>query len=288
MTVPRTYSTARAFRIALEARLQQIAVEEKTDIQRLRRQVAFDRLLARLYGTHARPWVLKGGYALELRMHQARSTKDIDLTVESPKSFDHEQGTINERVRAALQAQVADDPGDSFVFLIGEVMMDIDAAPYGGARYPIDARMDGRTFAKFHLDVGIGDVILAPLETLETRDWLGFAGIKPPTLSLLSREQQFAEKLHAYTLPNRQTPNSRVKDLVDMAMLIDRGNMDKRRVKESIQATFDQRKTHTPAEKLEPPPDSWRPVFERLAAECGCSTDMDTAFGTLSNFVRSL
>ena len=29
----------------------------------------------------AYPWVLKGGYAMELRMHSARTTKDIDLTL---------------------------------------------------------------------------------------------------------------------------------------------------------------------------------------------------------------
>jgi hypothetical protein len=37
------YKTAGAFRIALETRLQARAHEEKTDLQRLRRQVAFDR-----------------------------------------------------------------------------------------------------------------------------------------------------------------------------------------------------------------------------------------------------
>jgi hypothetical protein len=32
------------------------------------------------------------------------------------------------------------------------------------------------------LDVGIGDVILDPLEQAQTRDWLGFAGLSPPTV----------------------------------------------------------------------------------------------------------
>ena len=38
--------------------------------------------------------------------------------------------------------------------------MDLDGAPYGGARYPVESIMGGRTFVKFHLDVGIGDVVL--------------------------------------------------------------------------------------------------------------------------------
>jgi hypothetical protein len=62
------YATAAAFRRALEDRLQDIAGKEGVDLQRLRRQVAFDRLLARLFQAalpRALPWVLKGGYAME-------------------------------------------------------------------------------------------------------------------------------------------------------------------------------------------------------------------------------
>jgi hypothetical protein len=72
------YATPAAFRRALEDRLQAIAKKEGVDLQRLRRQVAFDRLLARLFqGRDPKrlPWVLKGGYAMELRMKAARSTK---------------------------------------------------------------------------------------------------------------------------------------------------------------------------------------------------------------------
>ncbi|MFO7301829.1 MAG: nucleotidyl transferase AbiEii/AbiGii toxin family protein, partial [Acidobacteriota bacterium] len=72
-------------RTALEARLLERAKRDNTDLQRLRRQVAFDRLLARLFSTDAavRGWVLKGGYALELRFRQARTTRDLDLTITS-------------------------------------------------------------------------------------------------------------------------------------------------------------------------------------------------------------
>ena len=31
------------------------------------------------------PWVLKGGYAMELRMNVARTTKDIDLAIKESK-----------------------------------------------------------------------------------------------------------------------------------------------------------------------------------------------------------
>ena len=81
---PKKYATGAAFRRGLEDRLQDIARKENLDLQRLRRQVAFDRLLARLFQAaqpRELPWVLKGDYAMELRIKAARTTKDIDLTM---------------------------------------------------------------------------------------------------------------------------------------------------------------------------------------------------------------
>lgn len=79
------YETPHAFRMALEERLRNISLRQGLDLQRLRRRVAFERLLARLFADQVPPWFLKGGYALELRMaHRARSTRDLDLTVPDP------------------------------------------------------------------------------------------------------------------------------------------------------------------------------------------------------------
>ena len=140
---------------------------------------------------------------MELRFQTARATKDLDFTVRAAQSG-HGDGLLKQ-----LQDAGAKDAGDFFYYRIGEAMIDLDGAPYGGARYPVESIMAGRTFVKFHLDVGIGDVVLDPPEHARMRDWLGFAGIAPPDVPMIQREQQFAEKLHAYTLP-RTTPNSRV------------------------------------------------------------------------------
>jgi hypothetical protein len=77
---PRQYATAAAFRVALETRLKSVAAAEVIDLQRLRRQVSFDRLLARFFAEPNAPWLLKGGYAMELRLRTAR-TKDIDISL---------------------------------------------------------------------------------------------------------------------------------------------------------------------------------------------------------------
>ncbi len=236
---PREYKTAGAFRKALEERLKRISLAEQIDLSRLRRQVSFDRLLARLFREAQAPWVLKGGYALELRFQAARSTVDIDLTVRRVATA--AGSDTNEVVRSMLQSAADVNFSDWFEFTIGPPVVDLAAAPYGGARYPIEARMDERTFARFHLDAGIGDVVMEPLDTIACRDWLAFAGIE--SSQMIAREQQLAEKIHAYTLPRRST-NSRVKDLVDIALLIESADLDRRRIREALYLTFERRGTH--------------------------------------------
>jgi len=152
-----------------------------------------------------------------------------------------------------MQGAAAVPFGDWFEFTFGPPAMDLTAAPYGGARYPVEARMDERVFARFHLDAGIGDVVSPPLETIVCRDWLGFAGIQPSRVRVIGREQQFAEKLHAYTLP-RNSADSRVKDLVDMAFLIGSAALDRRRVADALHLTFERKGTHDLPASLIPPP----------------------------------
>ena len=288
MSTARQYSTAKAFRVALEARLKQIADSEQIDLQRLRRLVAFDRLLARFFQSEEKRWVLKGGYAMELRMKEARSTKDIDLVIEDPKQFIHSDEILNDTLLEKLREHASKDLGDYFVFMIGLSIMDIEAAPYGGARYPVDAMMDGRIFVKFHLDIGVGDAVVEPLESIQTRDWMGFAGIAPPIVKLLSKEQQFAEKFHAYTLPGRIRPNSRVKDLIDIVLLLQRGGLEPKRITESLDEVFSRRKTHELPDKINPPPANWKLVFDKMAKECNANIDIEKAFIVLKDFIESL
>jgi predicted nucleotidyltransferase component of viral defense system len=285
------YKTAGAFRTALETRLQTRAQEERTDLQRLRRQVAFDRFLARLFPPESKgtyPWVLKGGYAMELRIRSARTTKDIDLTLHDGTRLAKDAEERGRQVRAMLQDFAAIQLNDYFEFLVGEAREDLDGAPEGGSRYPVDARMDGREFARFHVDVGIGDEVLEPLDVVEGRDWLGFGGIATPSFPVISREQQFAEKVHAYSLPRGDRVNTRTKDLIDMLLLIRQGKLDNPRLVAAIKATFTKRATHPMPWKLEPPPAEWEPVFQALARECDLDVRLSAGFETVQGFVGKI
>lgn len=282
----KTYATPTAFRRALEDRLKQKAKTEGLDLQRLMREVAFDRLLARLFAHKDAAWILKGGYALELRMREARATKDIDLALR------HSLGTkeglpLKAAIFKALAESASRDLGDFFSFNIGEAMLDLDAAPYGGARFPVESLLDDRTFVRFHLDVGAGDVVLAPFDMTHAHDWLEFAGIPGAEFPTISREQHFAEKLHAYTL-QRETQNSRARDLVDMLLLIGSGKMDRAKVRLALDATFKRRETHPLPAALARPPSVWKAPFGALAATCGLSADLAEAFEVLNSFYSRL
>ena len=287
MTPPKTYSTGGAFRTALEERLKKMSQTDHLDLTRLRRQVSFDRLLARLFHDKQPSWTLKGGYALELRFNAARSTVDIDLTMQQLMPTTSPTAETNTVVREMLQSDVGIDLNDWFEYQIGSPIMDLTAAPYGGARYPVEARMDKRIFSRFHLDVGIGDVVMHPLEVVFCRDWLGFAGIETSSVRTISREQQIAEKIHAYTLP-RTSANSRVKDLVDLVLLIESGGLDQQRVLNALRLTFKRRRTHDLPDQLTPPPETWRVPFQSLAEECGLLADVATAFVRVAQYLETV
>jgi hypothetical protein len=286
MAAQRQYATAGAFRTALEARLNERARRDGVDLHRLRRQVAFDRLLARMFDS-SQPvrdgWVLKGGYALEMRFHMARSTKDLDLTVRSAPGNAGDSTSLRERLQLAASIELP----DFFTFNLGEAMAELNQAPEGGARFPVDARLDGRTFAKFHVDLGVGDEVLEPLERVEGEDWLGFAGISPVVVPALSIEQHWAEKFHAYTRP-REAPNSRVRDLVDLVLILEHEAPATERVSTAVYATFRRRGTHPVPEVVPEPPSAWAKPFAALAAECGLDRTLMTAHQRVEAFWQSV
>jgi hypothetical protein len=277
---PRRYASAAAFRAALETRLKVISTAEGIDLQRLRRQVSFDRLLVRFFAEKNAPWLLKGGYAMELRSRTARTTKDIDISLpaEMVDTFDDD---VIKRVQQSARIELV----DFFTFVIGESQLDLNAAPQGGARYPVGASIAGRVFTKFHLDVGIGDAVVQPTELLKGRNWLDFAGIPPALLTAISKEQQFAEKLHAYTLPRHDSSNSRVKDLVDMVLLARLRTMDKSLLQQAISVTFSLRGTHPVPAILPAPPAFWTVPFLALARECQLELTLSDALQVLTEYV---
>src|SRR5688572_3451081 len=144
-----TYSTPHALRMALEQRLLNQSRESNISLDRLRRRVIFERIVARLH--HAEPgrWVLKGGMAMEVRLQdRARLTKDIDLGLRGDIT---EQGELHERI---VEALTTDPFGDQFVLRSGNVskLME-DGAGHLTWRSKVEALLDGKPFGSVQLDI---------------------------------------------------------------------------------------------------------------------------------------
>jgi hypothetical protein len=76
------------------------------------------------------------------------------LTLYDGSRLSKDPGERRNQVRAMLQESASIEFKDYFEFLIGQASENLDGAPEGGSRYPVEARMDGREFVRFHVDVG--------------------------------------------------------------------------------------------------------------------------------------
>jgi hypothetical protein len=193
------FKTAAAFKASLEASLRKKATERAVPFSTLQLKFVIERLLARLFQEPDPGWLLKGGFAMDLRFRpRARTTKDVDLSV----SLGVDDAAMSlSSIRDRLQEQLDTDLGDYLSFRLASPKKELTNAPGGGGRFPCEAMLLGKVYAKFHIDVGLGDGVLGQPEILDGDDLLDFAGISPARALAISQPQQFAEKVHAYTFP---------------------------------------------------------------------------------------
>lgn len=261
------YADAAAFRMALEQRLHDRAADGAS-LARDRKRVTFDRLLARLVTIAEGRWVLKGGFALDLRLDaRARSTKDVDIEWRAPEG---------ELMDALLDA-AAEETGDFFTFTIERTTAPEDRLG-GSHRFRVSASLAGRPFETFSLDVGFRSDGRLGSEPLLTEDLLGFAGIDRVRIEAVPLELQLAEKLHAYTrIYEGGRDSTRVKDLVDLVLIAELSSPDAAALGREVKTIFALRGTHSPPLSLPAPPAGWATPFRRLALEVGIARGLEAA-----------
>jgi Nucleotidyl transferase AbiEii toxin, Type IV TA system len=280
------YGSAAAFKTALETHLRRRAADLHVPFQTVQLKFAMERLLARLFHAPAPPWLLKGGFAMDLRFRpRARTTKDVDLSV--PLAAVGAEPDFPGSIRDRLQDAADTDLGDHMNYRIGVPRTELTNAPGGGARYPCTAVLAGKVYASFHIDLGVGDTVLGEPERLVGDDALSFAGLGPATALAVPAAQQFAEKVHAYTYPWAGRVNTRTKDLVDLVLLVERGRLDPATIRTALAATFAARATHLLPDKLQGPPKEWASDFAAMAREADLSKgDYREAFAVLEGYWR--
>jgi predicted nucleotidyltransferase component of viral defense system len=269
------YASAEALRDALEARLSESARQGQS-ITRLRKQVAFERLLCRLQQVAPDQWLLKGGFALELRLPgRARATKDIDL----------DWRLADEATTGALIDAARLDLGDHFEFRLERVEQTADIEGRG-QRWRATARLAGRTFEQVLVDVGVAIEPLLDPEPLLLPAPLAFAGFEPMNVPAAAVEQHLAEKLHAYTRRYAgDRPSSRAKDLIDIVLIAEIARVRAVRLDDAVQRLFAGRDTHMRPLALPRPPRSWAGPYASLAHDVGLAGDLGVAHAAGSAFL---
>ncbi len=260
------YPTPDRFRLALEDRLRTQAQTSRLPLTRLRKEVVFDRLLARLLIVAPDRWILKGGLALDYRLgERARTTKDMDVG---------RQDTAEASTRD-LMAAAQLDLGDYLLFTVSVTDALANLEDGAAVRYRVRAELAGRLFEQVVVDVGF-DAPPAVVERVRGTSLLAFAGLTPIEVPTISLAYHVAEKVHAY---NRQygpggRPSTRVKDLVDLALIATTSVLQYGAVRDALEWTFTRRSTHPLPLSLPAPPPTWAASYTKIAGEIGLDADM--------------
>jgi predicted nucleotidyltransferase component of viral defense system len=275
------YATAEAFRTALERRLKNEAEAGGLALLRLRKGVAFERFLARLASSDSSGWVLKGAFALEMRLGlRTRTTKDIDL------------GRADDEEAAAehMHAATVVDLGDFFGFEARRTPALDAATGFQAVRYTVRADLDGRLFEQFPVDVAFSESSPIRAEPLSSANSLEFAEVAALQVPVISLEQHVAEKLHAYTGTFGQDAreSTRVKDLVDMVLIGELAEMDATSLRRALTATFERRARQPLPNDLPSPPPSWARPYAVLAGEVGIAIDIEAGHSAAARLLEPM
>ena len=262
------YATAAAFRDALEHRLNARATARQIAVNVLRKQVAIDRFLARLAVVAPGRWIVKGAYAIDLRLgSRGRATRDVDLS-------------RRDDAAAALRDSGAMDVGDYFRFAVERSRRSLGRDNQRASRFRVEADLAGRRFDTFTVDVAVGEILAGEPDLIEGPDFLSFAGIPRTRLPVIPLEVQIAEKVHAYTrIYSAGRRNTRVKDLVDLVHIARTSAVRGSELSTALRWTFAARRTHELPDALPTPPAAWAVPYRVLAATLDLPVDLAAARG---------
>ena len=283
------YETATAFRQALQARLMQRSKEKGEAFDRLRKRVVFERCIVRLQKDKNSPWVLKGGFALELRLgNVARATKDVDLTIDLG-FFENRPASLSE-LTEKLREDLQIENEDRFDFTVpAGKEEELPTQGVKSYRFSIEAKLDGRMFENISIDVGVGDPLIQPLDELTGSDLLSFANIPQPRIRTTSDAQHLAEKVHALTRPYEDRINSRVKDLADIMLIMNGSLPQPQAVKNAVEQIFTSRETHEIPKVIGAAPSTWVSSYSAMATELNLTqTTIESATSRLNDYWKTL
>lgn len=222
---------------SVRARLLNVAKATGTDFNLVLVRFALERLLFRLStSAHSDRFVLKGALLFTLWYDLPhRATRDADLLGFGPSDTGSMASVFRDIASVAVDDGIVFDPTS---VRVGVIRKD---AGYGGVRVSLNGKLaNARCVAQ--VDVGFGDAV-TPGPTDAVYPVL-LDDLPAPRLRTYPVYTVVAEKLHAIVVLGMV--NSRLKDYLDLVVIMEREALDEPTLALAIAATFQRRGTALP------------------------------------------
>ena len=223
---------------SVRTRLLNIAKAQGVDFNQVLVRFALERMLYRLsQSAHADGFLLKGALLFTLWYDiPHRATRDADLLGFGPSDLASVIQTFRDIVCLEVDDGIHFDPAS---ITAEEIRKE---AGYAGARVLITADV-AKARCKTQIDIGFGDAVtpgpVAAVYPVLLND------LPAPRLRTYPIYTVIAEKLHAIALLGMT--NSRLKDYLDLSVLLERETMNTKMLARAIAATFARRGMAVPA-----------------------------------------
>jgi len=253
------YRTAAAFDAALKDRLQSTANDSVYDLAELRRQFAYDRLLARVFTADPERWVLKGGSGLLARIPgQARHSMDIDLFF---------RGELNDAVAALVEIGADDAFGDFFTFDISPNQSQFgDGAT--GMNLSVTGFLGDKQFQSFNVDLVISSNTTKAPDLVAGLAPVSIPGLPVAPYVVYSVVDHIADKHAAMTATYGEgaRPSTRYRDMVDLVLVATTQAVNASDLRTALLSEFGHRGLEVPA-TVNAPDSSWTAGYAKEASK---------------------
>lgn len=274
------YASPAAFRRALTDKLGAIAQSGKWSLLQLQRQIAYDRLLERLYAVDE-GWVVKGATALLARDLGVRASIDVDVF----------RAAALEVAERELRRAAAVDLGDWFVFEAGAAQHAGDGAP--GLRVPIRALIGPTEWARFHIDLVGNEVTM----TRASEQMPALARVTMPDVEqhgyrVYPLVDHVADKIAATfdRYGKSRSPSTRYKDLVDLVAIASAASVEADAQIVALRSEVGRRGIELPATFEVPDRAAWKRGYDAEAARSllEVATTLEEALELMARFADPL
>lgn len=276
----RAYGSPDAFRRALTDRLRAVARESRWDLAQLQRQMAYDRLLERLYFVDD-GWIVKGAAALLAREIGVRASIDIDVY----------RAKALEVAEAELREAAFRDIGDWFRFEVGPSQPAGDGSP--AVRLPVVAYVGQAEWVRFHVDLVGSDIVMTgtpedvpplarvAIPDVEQHGYRAYPLVDHIADKIASMFQRYGRDQH---------PSTRYRDLVDLVSIIGGATVEAQAQTIALRSEEQRRRITLPDRFDVPARASWEAGYAREAERSllPYAKTLDEALAAVRPFVDPL